>query len=166
MFFESNCFSGLTEAQSSIIAYWHAKRGFDGLPMRTDIDPGVLRRHLAAISIVELESSGDVRFRIAGSEVRSIFGREMRGRRLHDCNGPVADMWSLGLTAVMERGAPVGGIIEREHDCHSWLRLPLRAPTSCGLVLCHDMVIPKSRLVGRNGCDSNTVSHRSRELAA
>ncbi len=164
--YESNSFSGLTEAQADIVKYWHFTRSAGDLPSRADIDPGVLRRHLSAISIVEIDHDGDVRFRIAGSELRSIFGREMRGRHLRQCAGPVADMWSLGLTAVLERGAPIGGIIERGDECHAWLRLPLKSPDTSGLVLCHDMVVPKSRLVSPDDCKSNTVSYSPHGLAA
>ena len=138
---ESNGFSGLTRAQEAIIAYWRSRCVDGQLPSRGDIDPGVLRSHLSAISIVEVEPDGAVRFRIAGSQVRAVFGQEMRGRCLDEFNSPAADMWSLGLTAVLERQQPVGGLIRRQHDYHAWLRLPL-LPTARGrMILCHDMVI-------------------------
>ncbi|MBR9834087.1 MAG: PAS domain-containing protein [Alphaproteobacteria bacterium] len=145
--FESNGFSGLTKAQSAIIKYWQSKCRGRVMPTRQDIDPGVLRSHLSAISIVEIEADGGVRFRIAGSQVRAVFGREMRGRRLDEINDEAADMWSLGLTAVLDKRAPVGGVIQRPHDCHTWLRLPLETGGQSRLVLCHDMVIAK-RLPG------------------
>lgn len=163
---ESNGFSGLTKAQAEIIAYWRSKCRNGGLPHRGDIDPGVLRSHLAAISIVEIEPDGGVRFRIAGSEVRAVFGQEMRGRRLDEFQTPAADMWALGLTAVLERHRPVGGIIERGNDSHTWLRLPLQ-PTAQGcLILCHDMIVARPSILKDKTDQSHSRSDPIQPLAA
>lgn len=142
--FESMGFQGLTDAQSEIIAYWNNCTKGAGIPRRKDIDPGALRAHLAAISIVELEPSGDVRFRIAGSGLRDIFGKEMRGQRLSDLSSDVADMWSLGLAAAIERNVPTGGMIDRTRDKHTWLRLPLYQADGPMAILCHDVLFQKT----------------------
>ncbi len=166
MIYESNSFSGRTKAQTAIISYWRSKCLGGQLPNRENIDPGVLRSHLAAISIVEIEPTGSVRFRLAGSEVRAVFGQEMRGRRLQEFTGPVADMWSLGLTAVLDKGAPVGGIIARANDRHAWLRLPLQTANGKSLILCHDMLLSKLPEDG-DGCrQSGNLSNKVRVLAA
>lgn len=133
---------------------------------RDDIDPGVLRSHLAAISIIEIEADGVARFRIAGSEVRSVFGQEMRGRRLDEFRNEAADMWSLGLTAVLERRAPVGGIIQRADDRHAWLRLPLASRRGDCLILCHDMIMMKPSKLGHTESQSSIKSHSTHVLAA
>lgn len=161
--FESTGFTGLTDAQASIVKYWRSQAVGAHVPNRNDIDPGILRAHLAAISIVEVEASGGVRFRIAGSGLRSVLGQDMRGRLLSEVTGEAADMWSLGLTSVLERGLPVGGIIDRANDRHSWLRLPLSGPTGAAMVLCHDVLIAKTP---RDGNDFDDQSYRTQILAA
>lgn len=167
MLVASKQFSGQTKAQSEIIAYWQEICArLDALPRRSDIDPGVLRSHLAAISVVEINALDHIRFRLAGSEVRSIFGQEMRGRWLHEFNGPAADMWSLGIAAVRKKIAPVGGIIAREHDQHAWLRLPLASNQGSTLVLCHDMVMPKTHDDGSDQKEHTIQSDRANTLAA
>ena len=166
MMYESNSFSGLTKAQTAIISHWRTKRLYNRLPTRDDIDPGALVSHLAAISIVEIEADGGVRFRLAGSEVRAVFGAEMRGRRLGEFSGDAADMWALGLTAVLDRRAPVGGIIQRPHDRHAWLRLPLESSCGACLVLCHDMVIAKHRIGDDEWTETGAVSYSTQVLAA
>ena len=163
---ESNGFSGLIRAQGPIISYWRSHCRGGQLPERSDIDPGVLRSHLAAISIVEIEPDGGVRFRIAGSEVRTVFGQEMRGRRLDEFDTPAADMWSLGLTAVLDRQQPVGGLIKRSHDSHAWLRLPLRPTVRGHVVLCHDMLVANARLDQAGAALSHTRSSPHGPLAA
>lgn len=161
--FESTAFTGLTDAQASIVKYWQSRVVGGQPPLRKDIDPGVLRAHLAAISIVEIEANGEVRFRISGSGLRSVLGQDMRGRCLSDISGAAADMWSLGLTSVLERGQPVGGIIDRAHDRHSWLRLPLTGANGSAMVLCHDVLIAKTP---RNGHRSDNQSYSTQILAA
>jgi hypothetical protein len=161
--FETTVFTGLTEAQASIVKYWQSRSVGQAMPRRDDIDPGVLRSHLAAISIVEIESDGGVRFRIAGSGLRNVLGQEMRGRRLSEVHGEAADMWSLGLTAVLERGVPVGGIIDRANDRHSWLRLPLIGLDGAQIVLCHDVLMVKKPC---DGDEAGGQSYRVQILAA
>ena len=143
--FESNVFLGVTEAQAQLVQYWQEKCVQGALPRREDINPGSLRSHLAAISIVEIQNSGDVRFRLAGSGLRSILGQEMRGRSIRDLEPTVCDMWSLGLSSAIDRGRPCGGLICRDNDDHAWLRLPLLSETGAALILCHDALLPKKR---------------------
>lgn len=145
MLLESNSFSGLTSAQSDLIKHWYDSQSGFALPRREDIDPGALRSHLASLSIVEVAETGQVKFRLAGSGLRSILGKEMRGRFLSDLDQSLSDMWSLGLSSALERGRPVGGLIERHKDKHAWLRLPLRSAATGVLILCHDTILPKSR---------------------
>lgn len=163
---ESNGFSGLTKAQSAIVSYWRSMCRDGAMPTRENIDPGVLRSHLSAISIVEIEGDGGVRFRIAGSQVRSVFGREMRGRRLDEFNDQAADMWQLGLTAVLDKRAPVGGVIKRANDVHTWLRLPLATSGGNCLVLCHDTVALQSVTEPDEDALSYSKSNSEHVLAA
>ncbi|WP_300393799.1 PAS domain-containing protein [Henriciella sp.] len=135
-------FRGLNAAQREIVAHWHSVRGTRLLPGKSDIDPGALRAHLASISIVEVDDRGEARFRIAGSGLRRILGGEMRGRALRELDREKAEMWSLGLSAAIDRAVPVGGIIDRAKDRHAWLRLPLGGGAgAASLVLCHDVLV-------------------------
>lgn len=167
MLIEPKHFAGQTKAQFEIIEYWHGLcRRANSLPKRMEVDPGVLRSHLSAISIVEIDSASHVRFRLAGSQVRSVFGQEMRGRSLHEFAGPVADMWLLGIDAVCKKMGPVGGIIEREADRHAWLRLPLAHDRGSALILCHDMIMGKTQEPWPEDKEHTIQSDRARILAA
>ncbi|MEO0550057.1 MAG: PAS domain-containing protein [Pseudomonadota bacterium] len=159
-------FSGLTRAQNEILSYWHAQRGMNRLPRRDQIDPGVLRSHLAAISIVEVQPDGDMRFRLVGSKLRAVLGRQISGYCLGELQGAAADMFSLGLSAVLEREAPIGGIIERTRDCHAWMRLPLAVEGAAPVILCHDALLSKREQIGDAGAQSNRVSRINEGLAA
>lgn len=154
MAYESTGFKGLTEAQSDLIAHWKG-RGIGMLPpAREQLDPGAIRAHLSSISIVEIGQYGRARFRLAGSALRAIFGREMRGRFLSDLDQEIFEMWSLGLSRVLDQRRPIGGLIERDADVHAWLRLPLQNGPTGAMVLCHDSLIPNARF--RNQCSTGS----------
>ena len=139
-------FKGVTDSQRELIEYWCLLRDSDGLVRRESIDPGHFRSMLASISIVEFDRFGTGRFRIAGSRLREIFGMEARGRQIEDVVGAHGEAYCLGLSAALERGAPVGGVIEQDGRMHAWLRLPLAGPDGqLTQVLCHDELVPMRR---------------------
>lgn len=166
MFDESTGFHGSTEAQSTLIQHWMSCCSTGVLPMRSELDPGTIRAQLSAISIIELSSEGSARFRLAGSKLRQLFGREMRGRYLEELDPTTYDMWSLGLARVLEEVRPVGGQIRREHETHTWLRLPLRSEKQGALILCHDELIPNQRLVNQYPDKSYNNQYSINNIAA
>ena len=145
-------FSGITEAQRLLIAHWYECRASDGTVPREAIDPGTVRSTLACLSIVEIDAAGEGRFRIAGSRLRDIFGMDVRGRRLAEIAGTHGECYALGLSSALERGAPVGGVIESGARLHAWLRLPVADEHGdLTMVLCHDELLP-----GRRALDPET----------
>ena len=163
---ESTCFPGLTDAQSELIGHWQDKYQNGALPRRESLDPGAIRAHLSRISIVEICDQGRARFRLVGSGLRRLFGKEMRGRQLSDLDQDSFEMWSLGLSGVLDRQRPVGGVIERELDSHLWLRLPIRDRYNQVLVLCHDDVVPRSRFISKSDSECGRYSARLNNIAA
>ena len=159
-------FTGFTPSQVELLNHWESCRHGLCLPRREDLDPGAIRAHLASISIVEVEAQGQVRFRLAGSGLRDILGREMRGRCVSELDKTVSEMWSLGLSSALDQLRPVGGLIERDTDCHAWLRLPLHASHSRALVLCHDTLVPKERMRQNRRGESHSVVRSRQTLAA
>lgn len=139
-------FTGVTEAQCLLIAHWHACRASDGLVARDAIDPGIVRSTLACLSVVEVDAAGEGRFRIAGSRLRDIFGMDVRGRRVAEIAGAHGDCYALGLSSAVERGLPVGGLIETGNRLHAWLRLPVADDFGdLTMIICHDELIPVRR---------------------
>lgn len=162
----STGFQGVTASQAELVQHWYACRVDEGLPQRESLDPGAIRAHLAYISIVEVEDAGDVRFRLAGSRLRQILGREMRGRLISELDQTLSEIWSLGLSSALEKMRPVGGLIERDNDAHAWLRLPLFSPRIGTLVMCHDALVPRHRLRDQDGRESHRLSGTPNILAA
>ena len=139
-------FQGATSAQADIVSHWRglAMQSRLPCPRRKQINAGVLRAHLANLSILEIGEDGRARFRIAGSRLCDILDMDPRGCRLDELPKPLAEIWMLGLDAAVARGEPVGGIItDRDGKRpHAWLRLPLVDDQGrIRLVLCHDQLV-------------------------
>lgn len=166
MAFMSTDFPGLTLAQAELIKHWRACCHHGSLPFREQLDPGQIRAHLSEVSIVEIHDNREARFRLVGSGLRKVFGRDMRGRKIADLEQGVLEMLSLGLERSCEEQRPVGGLIERSYDTHAWLRLPLQASERAVQILCHDVLIPNARLKGEYDREFDTGSGASQNLAA
>jgi hypothetical protein len=63
-----------------IFNYWESIRGFADAPLRTQIDPAAVRHILSELFILEAAPSDTdaPTFRLAGTKICSIFGRELR----------------------------------------------------------------------------------------
>lgn len=164
---QQNVFAGITDAQEVLIQHWQSRRDGEGRVARDNIDPGALRSALACISIVEVDEAGEGRFRIAGSRLREIFGVEARGMRLADIAGAHGECYALGLSAALERGEPVGGVIEAGGRIHAWLRLPLAGEDGqLSQVLCHDELLASRRLIRSAPQDGGLIQHPRSRFAA
>jgi hypothetical protein len=62
-----------------LFAYWTKQRGERPAPERGDIDPAAIRHALADIFILAADFVEDQRFRLAGTRVCALFGRELKG---------------------------------------------------------------------------------------
>jgi hypothetical protein len=67
--------------------YWNARRAGREAPERADIEPAALRRVLADTFILSFEPRAGHPFRIAGTRVCALFGRELKGEAF-------LDLWS------------------------------------------------------------------------
>jgi hypothetical protein len=59
--------------------YWNERRGLRAAPERGDIEPGAIRRVLADTFLLGFDQGGGHQFRIAGTRVCAVFGRELKG---------------------------------------------------------------------------------------
>ncbi|MGD9769236.1 MAG: PAS domain-containing protein [Pseudolabrys sp.] len=84
--------------------YWNARRGRRCAPARNDIDPGDIRSALADTFIVTLDQSAGHPFRIAGTRVCALFGRDLKQQAF-------LDLWSSGSRTMM---CDLLGIVARE----------------------------------------------------
>jgi hypothetical protein len=61
-----------------LFAHWNDRRGARALPERGDIEPAVIRKSLGDTFILGSEPAADLRFRLAGTRMCALFGRELK----------------------------------------------------------------------------------------
>lgn len=67
-----------TATSRAIYEHWAQVRGGRDIPNRRDIEPGALRRFLPDLFILEMQANAVVAFRLAGTRLCTLFGRELR----------------------------------------------------------------------------------------
>ncbi len=115
-----------------LYAYWQRLRGNRPAPDRTEIEPSDIRRILGDTFILEAVSRDEYRFRLAGTRVCALYGREMKGKDfLSLWTGKDREAVATLLAAVsQDAGAAVFGMAgrsahERTLPCEILL-LPVR----------------------------------------
>jgi hypothetical protein len=66
-------------ATRTVFAYWDALRAERSAPERSEIDPGAIRHVLADTFMIEVNAASGHPFRLAGTRLCALFGRELRG---------------------------------------------------------------------------------------
>lgn len=95
-----------------VFDYWDKLRGERSAPERGEIEPGALRHALADTFLLENEPIGPV-FRLAGTRLCALFGRELRGRPFGALWSDVeaqGDMRRLVQTVMDETAGAVAGL--------------------------------------------------------
>jgi hypothetical protein len=63
----------------TLLDYFNRVRGARSAPLRADIDPVALKTVLSSVFMLEMQRNGTLRVRLAGTQVCTILGREVRG---------------------------------------------------------------------------------------
>jgi hypothetical protein len=70
----------------ALFAHWNDRRGSRPAPERGEIDPGAIRTALADSFILSFNQLENHQFRLAGTRVCALFGRELKGQ-------PFVELW-------------------------------------------------------------------------
>ena len=112
-------------ASRELYAYWEERRGQRPAPERADIEPGAIRAALSDTFILELDAGDGHSFRLAGTRVCALFGRELKGESFidlwaHGSRGPITDLLaistdeSVGTVAGVSAHSADGEALELE----------------------------------------------------
>jgi hypothetical protein len=102
----------------AIFDYWDRKRGTRPAPARAEINPSEIRTALGDTFMLAADFTDQLRFRLAGTRVCALFGREIKGEA-------VPEMWSetsrksidaLLASVVHESDGVVAGVTARTED--------------------------------------------------
>ena len=138
--------AGLPPASSflkELLALWLERRGDRLMPARADFDAAELMRFAGRIALIDVEYDPKrYRFRLIGSRITEILGRDSTGRYIDDLYEPAFYPTAIGSYEVIQRDrAPVTALgdmkrIGKEHIRFESLDLPL---SSDGTVI--DMIM-------------------------
>lgn len=86
-----------------IYAYWDKLRGEAAAPMRGQIEPTAIRYALPDLFMLEASPEGDLTFRLVGTRICAMFGRELRGHSFHElwAGGPVSNPIEIAQGVIL-----------------------------------------------------------------
>ncbi len=137
--------------QRELFDYWFEIAGAKTIPSRADFDPLRVPHLLPHLGLIDLRDGFDRGlFRLAGTRLRDIYGKEITGLRLSEVfTGSCADPWSrIHMRIVAEfvsaQGVTHGPAEGRDHVVLFWLRLPFSDDGArVDRILCYDLAWPQ-----------------------
>jgi hypothetical protein len=105
-------------ASQDLYAYWQERRGTRSAPERADIEPGAIRQVLSDAFILALDDGAGHPFRLAGTRVCALFGRELKGEPFIGLWAAVSQPTITDLVAILgdERVGTVAGVTAQNAD--------------------------------------------------
>lgn len=88
-------------ASRELYAYWQERRGRRPAPERADIEPGAIRQVLSEAFILALNGTAGYPFRLAGTRVCALFGRELKGESFLGLWTDASRQSMVGLLAIL-----------------------------------------------------------------
>ena len=113
--------------------YWDRSRGDRLAPDRDDIEPGAIRACLGNTFIVAFDPDGDHPFRLAGTAICALFGRELKGSRFLDLWSPDSRdaVIQLAGTICEETAGAVAGVTGTNADGETVVLEMMVLPLGC-----------------------------------
>jgi hypothetical protein len=138
--------------QRELFDYWRACARTNSMPARADITPAAIPSLLPGVSILDVgKKPEEIIYRLAGTRLRDIFGREVTGRSVFDLEfGEKRNYWLTVYRKVIDEQVPMQGaikgpVVDRDHVVLFWMRLPLSDDNqTVNKILCHDVTLPVS----------------------
>jgi hypothetical protein len=101
-----------------VFHYWNERRGQRLAPYREDVEPGPIARALSDTFILAAEPGAEHRFRLAGTRVCALFGKELKGAAFPELwrTTDRADIDALLGVVTNELAGIVAGIVGRTDE--------------------------------------------------
>lgn len=139
--------------QRQIYDYWRSKCGARTMPSRRELRPSEISRLLPYVTLIDVLDHGQrMRVRLAGTQLREFFGREITGAYLDDLDlGGRPTYWAAANERLIE-GLPTQGVLpvhrpRGEFITRFWIRLPMSSDDrSVNMILGYDAFVFASKL--------------------
>jgi hypothetical protein len=102
----------------AVFDYWNRKRGIRPAPERADIEPAEIRQALSDTFLLAADFLDQLRFRLAGTRICALFGREIKGEAFAELWGETSRKAIDDLLAIVtdEKTGAVAGLTGRTED--------------------------------------------------
>jgi len=99
-------------------AYWDAKRGDARAPDRSEIEPSALRELLGDIFVLSYDNEGGFPFRVAGTRVCALLGRDLKNQSFSELFAPSGrrEIEDIVTVVAEEMLAAIAGISATAED--------------------------------------------------
>ena len=106
------------QSTRTVFDYWNTKRGTRLVPVRDDIDPTEIRHALGDTFMLAADFVDQLRFRLAGTRVCALFGREIKGEAFNELWNESSRKAIDELLAIVtnEASGAVAGLTARTED--------------------------------------------------
>ncbi|MFO1186971.1 MAG: PAS domain-containing protein [Alphaproteobacteria bacterium] len=139
--------------QKQLFDYWRSKCAGRQMPSRADIRPADLPRLLPGMSLIDVVADSDrLRVRLAGTQLREVFGRDITGSYVEDVDLSVRAAYWATAYQRLKQGLPAQGILPihqpgGEFATRFWLRLPLGEESGrVNMILGYDACVYAAKL--------------------
>jgi hypothetical protein len=101
-----------------LFSYWDSLRGERAAPERGEVEPGEIRHILADTFMLEFNAERQAIFRLGGTRLCALFGRELKGEPLHGLWPAEAQEEMLHLIDIVtdETAGLVAGLVGATND--------------------------------------------------
>jgi hypothetical protein len=109
-----------------LLGYWRGKCGDRAMPRRADIDPldPALRPHLGFLVMTDVTAEGRFRFRLVGSALTAIVGRDSTGKYLDEVYSPADyEHMIVAFRWVVAHRAPLRITGNLRHANRAWIEM-------------------------------------------
>jgi hypothetical protein len=88
-------------SNSDLFAYWNERRGERPAPSRADIEPSAIRQVLGDTFVLQVDGTDRYPFRLAGTRLCALFGRELKTESFVELWQPAGQMAMRELIAAL-----------------------------------------------------------------
>src|SRR5262245_21334942 len=101
------------QGQRTLFDHWLAAAGSRVMPSRSEIDPFSVPKLLPNIGVIDARDGlGEAKFRLAGTRLHDVYGREITGKRVGQVfAGEQANYWHRVHERVLEKAVPHHGVV-------------------------------------------------------
>lgn len=97
----------------TLLAFWERLRGQRSIPSRRDLDISALKPWLGHLMLLDALGNGRFRYRVYGSNVAALFGRDLQGQEVDELPPDVREEVRQDYLQVATSRAARFGILER-----------------------------------------------------